>query len=363
MPDYDLNNIIEDSLTDSALPADPITEPVEAEPTPAEESAPEGIVEAQEAVLEAATEATPTEEESKAKKNQWEDFDKKFGLEPTYPNSGRENRIPYSRVKKIAQKAVRDARKDWEAETSPKSQEAQTKLTSYEQELTTYRNFEKTMVQEPEKFLRMLSSVPAYKQFFTAVEQAFEAMEKGNAQPTPAQQELGDDMPQPDVRLPDGSLVYSEKGLRDLQSWNRDQARKETLAEVDKRYGPIEKEWQAYQRVESLRPKVNAQITEARTWDKFTENEAEIVDVLKNNPQISLEGAYRQVVLPKLKAAWESEKQRLVPDRNKIREELMQELKSAPRATSVPSTSSRSSVEQGPRSLEQIIADQIKTIK
>ncbi len=369
MPDYDLNNVIEDSLTDAELPSDPITESPEVEASPAVESAPEGVEAAQEAVLEAATE-TSTDEAAKPKKsNYFDDFDKKFGLEQTYPNSGRENRIPYSRVKKIAQKAVRDARKEWEAESGPKSQEYETKVQTYEKELTNYRNFEKTMVQDPEKFLRMLSNVPVYKQFFSAIDEAFNLAEQhklGTTNTGAQRQEAdaaSDDMPQPDVRLPDGSLVYSEKGLRALQAWNRDQARTETLAEVNKRFGPIEAEWQARQRVDSLRPKVNAQISEARTWEKFNENEAEIVEVLKNNPSISLEGAYQKVVLPKLKAEWEAEKQRLIPERNKLRQEVLAELRQAPQSTSVPSGSSKGSVDSGPKTLEQIIADQIKTLK
>jgi hypothetical protein len=360
--EYDLENVIEDSLTDAELPTDleggvEVSNTAEATDQIAEEKA---VLDAQDAVADAATQTQETSApgtEGKKKGTDWSDFDKKYGLEPTYPNSGRENRIPYSRVKKIAQKAVRDARKEWESEFSPKSQEWESHKANYEKELTSYRNFEKIMVQDPEKHLQMLASIPVYKEFFAAADQAFDLLEQykagklGQPQAQGQDQTEDDGMPQPDVRLSDGSLVYSDKQLKAYNAWTREQARNETLAEVDKRYGPIEAEWQARQRVESLRPRVNAQIQEARTWDGFTENEAEIVEVLKNNPQISLEGAYRKVVLPKLKAAWEAEKQSLIPDRNKVRAELLQELKRAPQATAVPSTSSKAVPNSGPRSL------------
>jgi hypothetical protein len=359
--DLDLTTVIEDSLTDAEIPSEPLEAdaPVST-PTDDLDLAPE----ATEAPEEAVAEAAPVDGEPK-KKNQWEDFDKKFGLDPTYPNSGRENRIPYSRVKKIAQKAVRDAKKEWESEFTPKTQEYETKLKDYESKLTRYTNLDKVMSSDPERFLTMLSKVPAYQQFFAAVEAAFEASSnqpQAPAQAQPAAQDL-DDMPQPDQRLSDGSMVYSMDGLKQLNAWNREQARKETLAEVEKKFGPIESEWQAHKRIESLRPVVNAQIEEARTWEGFGDNEAEIVQALKNDQRLSLEGAYRKVVLPKLKSAWEQEKTRLVPERNKLREEILAEIKSAPRSTAVPSVSSKATPSSGPKSLEDIITEQIQQLK
>lgn len=342
MPDQenDLDQVIFDAIDD----ANPAPEPVEQDLTPTDdlETAPE----APEAPTEGIVEEAP-----KTKRNQWEDFDQKFGLEPTYPNSGRENRIPYSRVKKIAQKAVRDARKEWEAEFSPKYKEYETKAGTYEKELSYYKNFEKVMMTDQEKFLTMLSKVPAYQPFFSAIEEAFAAAQ-GQQQ---ARGPIADGMPQPDQQLPDGSMVYSMEGLRALNAWNREQAREETLAAVQEKYGPIENEWQAHKRVEALKPVVNQQIAEARTWELFNENEAEIVKVLQQNPKISLEGAYRQVVLPKFK----QDREKLVADRNKMRQELMAELQGAPRSTSVPSGSTKPGNSGEPKSLEDIIAESI----
>lgn len=352
-PNLDLNTVIQDSIDDAQIaPETPEVEVEESTPAPELEAAPEAIEAAEEVIAEEAS--TP-----KSKSQVFEDFDKKFGIEPNYPNSGRENRIPYSRVKKIAQKAVREARKEWETEYTPKTKEWETTKANYEKELTQYKNFEKIMMNDQEKFLTMLSRLPAYQPFFTAVQQAIEALEAKGQAPAP-QAPVQDDMPQPDQQLSDGSYVYSMEGLRQLNAWNRDQAKKEALAEAEKRYGPIESEWQAHKRVEALRPAVNQQIAEARTWEGFTDNEAEIVKTLQDNPRISLEGAYRQVVIPKLKAAWEAEKAKLVPERNKMRQDVITELQSAPKATSVPSTANKAGATGEPKTLEEIIADSIK---
>lgn len=359
----DLEHVIEDSIADAQNPSEPTPEPVEVEAQEPQEVAPEGLQEAQEAVLEEAAQPEAPEAPSKSKSKVLEDFDKKFGIDPLYP-SGRENRIPYSRVKKIAQKAVRDARKEWETESSPKVSEFETKVKDYQTRIGKYEQFEQIMVSKPDQFLQMLSSLPAYKEIFSAIQDAFEKAEqvtKGQvSQKEAPAPDPSSEMPQPDQQLPDGSWVYSMKGLEALNAWNRTQARKETLEEVNKRFGPIEQQWQAQQRIDSLKPVVEKQISEARTWELFNENEKEIVEVLRKNPNISLEGAYRQVVFPKFKA----DREKLAVDRTKMREEILTELRAAPRSTTVSTTAARAEQSStGPKSLEDIIAEQIKTLR
>jgi hypothetical protein len=308
-----------------------------------------------------------------------DEFEKKYGIPPKSIN-GRENRIPYSRVKKITQNAVNEiaetalGRKLAQGEKAAdvvkahvaKFPELEAKTKAYEGQIQTYQNFENIMVNDAERHLQMLSTLPAYKKFFAAVEQAFSRLEQqGPAQTTPAQEAVSDDMPQPDQTLSDGSKVYSMEGLKALLGWQAKQVEARVTKQVQTRYEPIERNWQIQQRIEQVRPIVEKQIADARTWEKFNENEDEIVKVLQANPQISLETAYHHVVDPKIKAGWDTERSKLVADRNKIREEVLAELKAAPKATSAPTAAGRTptSVSTGPRSLESIIAEQIKTLK
>lgn len=341
----DLTTVIEDSLTDATLPEETVeTTPIEeatSTPTETESVAPEASNEP--------TEATSDAVPSPAAKPEPDDFEKKFGI-PASSSSGRENRIPYSRVKKITEKAVTDAKTDWSKslETThvpvERYQEIEAKVKDYEGRLTKVAEFENIMMNDQARFLEMLAGIPAYRQIFSQLVQ-------GQTQPqqnAPVQ----DDMPQPDTRLSDGSMVYSMEGLKALNAWNRAQARKEVLDEVGKRFGPIENEWKAQQRIQAVLPAVQSQIETARKWPLFNENEGDIVKALQENEKLSLEGAYNKVVVPKL-----------IANRNKIREDVLAELKKAPvRSTSVPSGQTKASpvASRESRSLEDIIAGSLK---
>jgi hypothetical protein len=351
----DATDVTPDPVTDAsdAIEADASPVPHDASPAEADASEPsEPVVETAEVASPATKVVDPAVQD---------EFEKKFGI-PAVGSGGRENRIPYSRVKKITEKAVADARKELE----PKVAQYETKLKDYEERLGRVDNFEKIMTGEPQRFLQMLSTIPAYKQFFDFVQKAVET--HGQAQATSAQPPVPvvDDMPQPDQKLPDGTMAYSLDGIKALNAWNRAQARKEVMNEVEQRYKPIEEEWQVQKRIQAVIPQIQAQINDARTWPSFKENEDEIVKVLASDRSISLESAYRKVVFPKLEAERNSEKERLAADRTKMREELLAELKQAPRATSAGSVGSQSSVQggkSGPKKLEDIIAEQIKSLK
>lgn len=342
----DLYEVIAESIEDSELPAEPAVEETEdavETPDPTPDATPEAP-----AAPESVQVTAPVVPDAPDKKPAKESFSTKYGI-PETTESGRENRIPYSRVKKIAEKAAREKVKELEATYTPKITEFETKVKDYEGRLEKVAEFEKVMVNQPDKFLRMLSQIPAYSQFFKQVEE----LRKGGT-PTQPTQAAKDDMPGPDQELSDGTRVYSLDGLKALNAWNRAEARKEVMAEVEKRYSPMESEWQANQKIQAIIPQVQAQIADARTWPMFNENEEAIVTALRANQQLSLEGAYRQVVWPKM-----------TTDRNKMREEILKEVKQAPRSTSVPAQSSKAvpEVSSGPRKLEDIIAEQIKTIQ
>jgi hypothetical protein len=171
-------------------------------------------------------------------------------------------------------------------------------------------------------------------------------------------------MPQPDQELPDGTKVYSLDGLKKLNEWNRQQARKEALDEVNKQYGGIREEWEAHQRIQAALPHVQAQINEARTWPQFTENEEAITKALVDNPTWGLERAYQAVVLPKIQASVASAQTDRATLEKQIRKQVLEELQKAPRATSAPASSSRPSpASSGPRDIESVIRDSIQALK
>ena len=359
MSDLDLTTVIEDAISDSVNPepAEVETSSVEEAPvieTPVTEVSAEASVEApaetqEETSGEGEGEASPVEVASPAARQQPQEaavIDKKLGIAPS--TNGRENRLPYSRVKKIVERAEMEASKPHLAKIA----ELEAKIPQYEQQLQNVAQFEHIMVNEPPKFMEMLAQIPAYQGFFNAVR---ELQEKVTAQATTQEQVVEDDaMPQPDEAQPDGSFVYSMDGLKKLMDW---QAR-QVEAKVAARYKPLEEQWQHQQRemerqehLNRIIPQIQSQIDEARTWALFSENEAEITQVLQQYPQASLESAYRMVVMPKLQA-----------NRDQMRAAILQEIQRAPRATSAPVTPSRPAPVQhtGPRSLEDVIREQLK---
>jgi hypothetical protein len=311
-----------------------------------------------------------------------DEFSKLVGV-PQLGFGGRENRIPYSRVKKITEKAADKAASDL-AEVAlgrklnpgekaldvvkahvAQLPELQTKVTDYETRLSSVGQFENVMANEPERFLGMLARIPAYKEFFEFVQKASDLMDSqaaGTAQAAPGQEPVtfaaGAGMPEPDEELSDGSKVYSMEGLKTLLAWNAQQVEQKVTKQFEDRYKTVEpavKDWQEQRRIQAALPVVRKQIEEAKQWPLFAESEEAIIGVLKANPQISLEGAYRQIVFPKL-----------VAERNKVRQDVIREAQTAPTSTSVPTRAASKPGPQtpnGPRKLEDIIKEQVERLK
>lgn len=355
---------IEEAITESVEDAQmEETEEQTAEPeAPPAEATPSDSVE----VTPAQATAEPAEQAPASVATSQDDFEKQYGI-PAVAQSGRENRIPYSRVKKIVEKAVRDRAKELEDSFNPKISDYDTKVKDYESRLDKVAQFEQMMAQQPDEFMRRLATLPNYQPFFQAVEAAFKVMEANpalaQAAGLPAPQRTGttpaastnEPMPQPNRQLPDGSRVYDMEGLQKLMEWHGKQVETRVTSQVEARYKPLETDWQTQRRMSEAHTAVQAQIEEARKWPLFSESEADIVKALQANPQISLEGAYRTVVFPKLQA-----------ERSKMREEVLKEVKAAPRATAVTSRGSASSVNQapsGPKSLEDVIREQVREFK
>lgn len=368
----DLEAVIQESIEDVTLPPDtdsslPSPEGAQAD-VPAETAGAEPVEGAADGVggADGANVHKPADKD---------EFEARWGITPQ-TIGGRENRIPYSRVKKITSNAERElaelalGRKFTKEELEKKGFKAhdfvkehvgkiptmEAKIRDYEDRFQRVQKFENIMVNEPEKFVEMLSSLPAYRPFFDAIEKAFQIIQGGGQVPQqahPQQQSQEDQMPEPDEVLADGSRVYSLKGLAARDAWNRAQAERAILQKVEEKYSPLLAEREAAKRYNSAAQAVTSKIAEARTWEHFTDNEEDITKALQRNPTWSLERAYNHVVLPKYKA-----------DRQKMREEILSELQKAPRSTAAPAGSTKPVPTTDPkRSLEDVIKDSIRGLK
>lgn len=354
-----LEEVIEDSLNDVVLEdADEAVVESSEVATPAGE---EEVLEAPAEPEQESVEITPGGQPEAVTKPGEDEFSKRFGI-PAKSVTGRENRVPHSRVKKIVEKAEREAvarvTKEFESKLGPAT-ELSTKVQDYEQRLTKVGEFERVMENEPQKFLDMLSTLPAYKGFFEFIAQAAKNIDAGGSnQPragAPADSPYLDtaSMPKPDFPLPDGTSVYSLEGLAKRDEWLAKQVEAKVLASAEKRlserYAPIEQNWQQQQLINQAMPVIQKQIAEAKTWPNFDELEPEVIKLLQADANISLEGAYnrayQKTIIP-----------RLTTDRNKMRSELLEEIRKKPVTTAAPTGGAKpKTAPTAPKSTEDVI--------
>lgn len=333
----DMNEVIEDAINDIEVPETEATTEVEASADSSTEATPEATGPAPETTETPADAAPGTENAPEPDK-----FAKEFGL-TAQSVTGRENRIPYSRVKAIVDKAQKKATEPLTAKLT----EFETKVTDYERRLEQVGQFEQIMVNDPQRFLQMLSTLPAYKPVFEALLNPGAGSQQGQQ----SQEDPGNGMPQPNQKLPDGTMVYDMDGLKALMAWQAQQVEQR----VSQRYQPIEEAWRSQEHINQIIPVVQRQVEEARTWPMFKENEEAIVVALQRDQNLSLERAYQQVVFPKLAG-----------NRDQIRQEVLKEIKSAPGgSTSAPTRSSRPGAQtsNSPRSTFDVVAEAVKGLR
>jgi len=265
-----------------------------------------------------ATEGAPVETPAK-EPSEVEALLHKAGFTEPRRSDGRENRIPYSKVVKIIENGLKEGKGEFGARYQTLETEAQTLRGQIER-------LRAGVAGDTRQFLEEIASVdPRYRAFL-------------EQQAAPVAPEPVAEMPQPDIRLADGSTTYSLAGIQKLLDWKDAQLEKK----FDAKLQPLaERERQAQQRQQAehvrqqLADQTRAQITDAQTWPGFADHEDAILKALQDDsaaaqragrrPMLSLEGAYRQVVIPTLAA-----------ERNKVREDVLKELNGAARSTAVP---------------------------
>ena len=136
--------------------------------------------------------------------------------------------------------------KELSGQSVPALADATAKVTDYESRLSQVAQFEEVMTKDPEKFLTMLSSIPAYKGFFdqvTALSNGAASADRQSADVTDA-----DPMPQPNQPMADGSAVYDMDGIKNILEWQGRRTKNEVTREFETRYGPIEANYKAQAR-------------------------------------------------------------------------------------------------------------------
>jgi proline dehydrogenase len=162
-----------------------------------------------------------------------------------------------------------------------------------------------------------------------------------------------------------GARTYSLEGLKAREAWLLKRAKIEQKQMLDEALKPYRERDEAAAMSDKTVQKVRSAMEVAKEWDGFTEHMPDILAHLKTLPRRGeshlqlLVKAYLGVVIPKYKA-----------DRQKMRTDILNELRKAPAATSVkqasragaPKNVAQAANPSAPRDLEDVIKASIKGI-
>lgn len=275
-----------------------------------------------------------------------DDFDAIPSHEELVNGVKRINRIPHDRVQKIIEKQRAKAVEETLAnlretlglpadapltldDAKRHVSERGTKLSEYERELEGVRMFQQAM-EHPEHMLALLARVnPAYQRY---------VQPPAPATPPPAEINLDDYS----MDLGNGNRTFSFDGLKKYI----DHVVRSARSEVPPQLQPLLARAQQEEALERRRKEVAPLVQMAQQFPGFKQHEAEILKLIQEDKTITLPQAYERVVWAKQQA-----------DAAKIREQVMQELKAAPPAST--STASTPAAPAKAPSVDDVIADSI----
>lgn len=135
--------------------------------------------------------------------------------------------------------------------------------------------------------------------------------------------------PGPNKLSEDGTYkFYDEEGLQQLMAYERKMAVEEAKTALMKEFGPVKQEYEARNAWNQSLETQRGVLENARTnWKGFKENEPAIKAALMADQKLSLDDAYRQVVIEKFSSETKV-------NREKLRAEILAEMSGKPRAAS-----------------------------
>lgn len=213
------------------------------------------------------------------------------------------------------------------------------------------RQFRHLMEHDPQALMHRLAALDARYKAFLGNGQHQQAQAAAAALPSDQDPE-----PMPDVDLGNGRATYSLDGIRKLREWDRRQLERSFDQKLQPYHERLQAEQEHAQRQRAehqLRERTTAIVDKVKTWPRFAEHEATILDILQKDtaesqargvpPQKSVYDAYIEAVVPKLAG-----------DHNSVREQVLRELNGAPKSTSVGANGAEATRNPGPRTTQEI---------
>ena len=282
---------------------------------------------------------------------------KELNLKPR--QDGKENRIPYSRVKEITSN-----RENKVIEIAAKALGFDAKGVKFDQlesvvaekvkalqidakDLNNMRIAEEVLTTDGDEYIRILARIDPekYQKFADIVDGKVTTTKTGKTtEVVDEDEEIMNLLPEPDLPYGDkGDKTYSVKGLRTALATVIKEARKQGAAEANKALKPVNDREAANKKQADFDRAFEATMAEAMTWDGFEESADEILKLLQNDKKgeiKTLHQAYIKIVPKKLREAKNINEQEL-------RKKIMDEMKKAPGSTSVSADSASKTTAEG----------------
>ncbi len=303
------------------------------------------------------------------------EFTREFGVSRLRAD-GKENRLPLSAVQRIAatreKKTIAALAKDLgipEAEAKELTdlakfqprlkagleelQKPSSRYTELEEKDTHYSAIEKTINDNPEGYMRALAQMlpDKYGRFLSVFDQQ-------SQQPHAQQPQSGAGMPQPNYQLPDGSMTYDLEGIKQYGEWVAAQAHAKAVADMDKRFKPIEEQREATARLESSKQRIAQMRAEMSQQPEFSANEEAIAKLAIDN-KVSMKEAYYRFMADRHANSNKEWEAKFAAQRASI----LAELKSAPAGTSIPQDKVSGGGQQSEgraKTTREIVAERVK---
>jgi hypothetical protein len=266
----------------------------------------------------------------------------------------RDNRIPYSRIRKIVANAKTKWSEKLKGEHTAELTARETKIQEYEERAKEFAAAEHLIETDPDRYIELLGQIypDKYRGFTKAQAIAAEKREMADAPQEPP----------PDVKYEDGSFGYSPEQFLKLREYDRQEAARVAMEQATKtfndRFGPIEREYQESKKNAQDIQRVRGHIGKLRDqWGAdlidSPEVQKEIIAHLDANPKATLVAAARAVAMKRISA-----------DRTKMRAEILKELQKAPKAAAkAPVSPTQSDKAADDQSIEDIIRYAARSIR
>lgn len=252
--------------------------------------------------------------------------------------------LPYATVEKMLERYLTGQQKTWDEEKgkfTTKAEQLQAAVDSY---LSAVRG-------DPKAFLSEIAQHdPRYQVFL-------------QPPPAPEQPKAPLQFPAPDLQLPDGSSTYTMKGLQEqVFPWMLEQAREVAKKEAAAALEPVTKREKEAQEQSELRERTRAQIETAKTWEKWDEWHDDILGKLRADTQTA-QAAGKRPTMTLREAYLEVKAEKLAAERQTVRGDVLKELSTAPKSTSIPRTAGATPAPVKPRSTSEVAARNLERLE